>query len=91
MTKGQRVTRYPRIDGQEQRNTGMFRAEIEAVADARWRISLTINFCLCSLYLLHSLEPALCRVTHHTLAIGRGYLLPAQWVNRGMSFPMEAI
>lgn len=25
------------------------------------------------------------------LAIGKGYLLPAQWVNRGMSFPTDTI
>lgn len=55
------------------------------------RISLAINFCLCSIYLLHSMEQALCRVMLCTLAMGKGYLLPAQWVNRGMSFPKEAI
>lgn len=78
MTKGQHVTRCPCVGDQKQWNTCIFRVEVEAMADARWRIFLAINFCLCSIYSLHSLEPALCRVMHYTLAIRNGYLLLAQ-------------
>lgn len=91
MTTYQHVSRWPWNDGQEQWDTGTFRADAEAAADARWRISLAIKFCLYDIYLLHSLEPTLCRVMYWTLAVRTGYLLPAQCVPRSKSFPKEAI
>lgn len=68
----------------------MFRVQAEAVSDARWRISLAINFVYVPL--LTSVTGTSIMQGHaFMLAIGKGYLLPAQWVNRGMSFPTETI